>query len=328
IGKVHRRPLVDRLMRALLAAVLTVPSRLRAAAALGRAFAFAAPLLPRRFAAALRLAARLPRGRAGAYAPPVAGAKRGRVALLSGCVQDAAAPAINAALRRLLARGGMESVVLDAPCCGALDAHLGRKDAARDKARAVVAALARAEAGSRFDAVVQASSGCGSMLGDYAHLLAGDDEWAARARDFAALVRDPAEVLAGLDLPFDRGRALPKVVWQAPCSLANGQGVVAEPLDLLRRAGFDIAFPADGGRCCGAGGVYNALEPEMAEALARAKAGALGASGATVVVSANIGCMVQLGGQGALPVVHIAELLDWAAGGPEPAVLKDFAAGL
>lgn len=324
IAQRTKRPLIERLLRGVMAAVLTHPARLRVAAVFASAFAFFAPVLPGRLAAPLRLAARLPSpDRSAAPAPPIAGERKGRVALLAGCVQQATAPGIDAALVRVLARAGIEAVVLDnAACCGALDKHLGRADVARAKARDVIAALARADAAGRVDAVIQTSSGCGALMKDYGHLLAGDVQWAARAKDFAARVRDASEVLAALDLPFRRDLPALDVAWQAPCSLANAQRISAEPAGLMRAAGFKVGLPADGGRCCGAGGVYNALEPEMAEALARRKAEALAATGGSVIVSANIGCMVQLAGRGETPVLHLVELLDWATGGPEPAALR------
>jgi glycolate oxidase iron-sulfur subunit len=323
-----RRPLIERILRGVMAVVLTHPARLRAAAMSARALVFLAPVLPRRLAAPLRLAARLPVPGECEAAPVIAGTRKGRIALLGGCVQQVTAPGIDAALARVLARAGMEAVVLDgAACCGALDKHLGRADAARAKARDVIAALARADADGRVDAVIQTSSGCGALMKDYGHLLAGDPQWAAKAKGFAARVRDASEVLAGLDLPFRRDLPALDLAWQAPCSLTNAQRISAEPVALMRAAGFRVGLPADGGRCCGAGGVYNALEPEMAGALARHKAEALAETGGSVIVSANVGCMVQLAGHADAPVVHLVELLDWATGGPEPGALRGFADG-
>ncbi len=324
-----RRPLIERILRGMLGVVLTHPARLRAAATLARTFAFIVPVLPGRLAAPLRLAARLPvPARPASPRPALAGERKGRVALLSGCVQQATAPGIDAALARVLARAGMEAIVLDgAACCGALDKHLGRADAARAKARDVIAALARADADGRVDAVIQTSSGCGALMKDYGHLLAGDPQWAAKAKGFAARVRDASEFLAGLDLPFRRDLPALDLAWQAPCSLANAQRISNEPVALMHAAGFRVSLPADGGRCCGAGGVYNALEPEMAGALARHKAEALAAAGGSVIVSANVGCMVQLAGYADTPVLHLVELLDWATGGPEPGTLRGFADG-
>lgn len=318
----HRatRPLPIRLFRSLLARILTDRGRARLALRLARRFAPLAGMLPARWAAPLRLAGRVPPSPTIRLAAvnPAAGAARARVAVLEGCVQAALAPGINAALIRVLNRHGIEVVVLrNAACCGALDRHLGRGEAARAKARAIIAAVEGAQA----DAVLQTSSGCGTMMKDYAAVLADDPAFADRAAAVSLLTRDAAEYLAALGLdahPSVEGLA---VAWFAPCSAANAQGVRNEPVDLLRRAGFQVMEPADGGRCCGSAGVYNMLEPEAAEQLATLKAAALGALGADVIASGNIGCMAQLAGRGMPPVVHLVELLDWATGGPRPEVL-------
>lgn len=317
-----RRPFWSRLWRAVLASVLTHAGRARRMMGLARLTGWLAPVLPAMLAAPLRLAARAPRPQ-GAIGPapgtyPAQGTQRGRVALLAGCVQAAMAPGINAALIRLLNRHGIEAVVVnDAPCCGALDRHLGRGDAARDHARAVVAAIGAAAGAEGFDAVLQTSSGCGTMMKDYGNLLAGD----AAAAGLAAKVRDSAEYLAGLDLKF--GAALPALVagWIAPCSAVNAQSVVEAPKALLTAAGITVAEPADGGRCCGSAGVYNLLEPALSGALGDEKARALAALGPNVVVAGNIGCMLQMAGRSPAPVLHMVEMLDWATGGPLPGVL-------
>lgn len=316
------RPRLDRWLRALLARALTDAGRARRMIGLGRLFAWAAPLLPARWAAPLRLAAHAPRPRdavgpaPGTY--PAQGTRRGRIALLAGCVQAAMAPGINAALIRLLNRHGIEAVVVnDAQCCGALDRHLGRGAAARDHAGRVIAALDAAAGADSFDAVLQTSSGCGTMMKDYATLLPGDGA-AARV---AALVRDSAEYLAGLEL--DWRADMPSLVagWIAPCSSANVQGVRDQPRALMAAAGITVAEPADGGRCCGSAGIYNLTEPALAAALGAEKARALAALGPDVIAAGNIGCMVQMAGRSAAPVVHLVELLDWATGGPLPAGL-------
>lgn len=326
------RGAVDRLRRAALARLLTDARRARNLFALARGVRFLAPLLPPGLARALRLAARAaPLDDIGPVpgVHPARGERKGRVGVLAGCVQAAVAPGINAALIRLLTRAGIEVVVLDgAACCGALDKHLGAVDAARAKARAVIAAMEAESAGAGLDAVVQTASGCGTMMKDYGHLFAADPVWADRGRAAAARVRDGAEYLAGVELAFHTGGRGLRVAWQAPCSLANGQRVVAAPVTLLEAAGFRVSEPRDGGRCCGSAGVYNVLETAMADELGRRKAEALGALAQEIVVSANIGCMTQLAGHMEQPVVHLVELLDWATGGPLPVALRARSFGL
>jgi glycolate oxidase iron-sulfur subunit len=325
-----------RLWRAGLAGALARPALVRGLFALARGLRWLMPVLPARLRGALGLAGAWVVRDARPHTYPAQGPAqspahspaRARVGVLAGCVQAGIAPGINAALIRLLGRAGVEGVVLaGATCCGALDKHLGRGEAARTRARAVIGAIEQADAAGPLDAVIQTASGCGTMMKDYGHLLESDPEWAARAKAVAAGVRDSSEYLTGLELSF--GAQLPPltVVWQAPCSATNAQGLGPEAPALLTRAGFTVTEPADSGRCCGSAGVYNILESEMAETLGRLKAEAIDRAGPDVVASGNIGCMVQLAGRLSVPTLHLVELLDWAAGGPVPESLKRYETG-
>jgi glycolate oxidase iron-sulfur subunit len=325
----YRRPILERAFRALIARVLPYPTRFRAVLAFARLAAPLGRILPARFGAALSLA-RVPVRPAPSVADDIGaeGAPRGRVAMISGCVQSVLAPAIDSAARRLLARAGFEVVVIDgAACCGAMAHHLGRANEARAQARVVIEGIAREIEGAGVDFVVETASGCGTMIKEYGYLFQRDPDWAARAEVVSSRARDLsevlAEVLAGGDVDFTKAGIAPlAVAWQAPCSLTHGQKVTAPPTELLTRAGFTVTEPDDGGSCCGSAGAYNLLQPKIASALGAAKAEALGQLGAEVTVSSNIGCMTQLGASGHGPVVHIAEILDWAAGGPKPGALS------
>jgi glycolate oxidase iron-sulfur subunit len=321
-----RRPLADRALRAILARMLPDAERARLLFALARPLAMLAPVLPGRLGAALALAGSAPPAGKPGPAPgiyPAEGARRGRVGVLAGCVQAALAPGINAALIRLLNRAGIEVVVFErAKCCGAIDQHLGRGADARARARAAVAAIAAEMEAGGLDAVVQTAAGCGTLMKDYGHLLAADPEWAARAGTVGQRVRDAGEYLLGLDLPFRSDLPALSLAWQAPCSLTFGQGAAAAPRALLEGAGFAVAEPADAGMCCGSAGTYNVLEPGLAGELRARKAASLDALGADAVVTANIGCLAQLRGAVAAPVLHFVEVLDWAAGGPVPETVR------
>ena len=336
IEKTYVRPLPDRLIRALLAAVLPYPARFRAAlglARLGRPFAglFARVPALKPLAAMLALApARVPSVPRPARPAVFAGGRqrRGRVAILTGCAQPVLDPGINAAAIRLLTRLGVE-VVLPAGegCCGALLHHMGREASALDQARRNVDAwLAEAERGG-LDAIVITASGCGTTIKDYGFMLRLDPAYRDKAARVSALAMDVTEYLAALDLPPPAGAApRPTVAYHAACSMQHGQKIVRQPKELLAKAGYALREPREPHLCCGSAGTYNILQPDIAARLGDRKAEHLAATGADLVATGNIGCMTQLAGRLGVPVVHTVELLDWAYGGPRPAALAAYSA--
>jgi glycolate oxidase iron-sulfur subunit len=229
------------------------------------------------------------------------------VILFPGCVMDAWQRPVHRAAADVLRATGAR-VGLPAPgadCCGALHAHAGRVDEARRLARRVIASMPR-------DApVVVDSAGCGAAMKDYGRLL-GTEE----ARDFAARVHDFAELVAARGEP-----ALwlqeETVVVQDPCHLRHVQHAEA-PVHTLLQGAYGLRTPDDDGLCCGAGGAYAALQPELARAVRDRKVAALraAAGGDTfVVASANPGCAMHLAA-GGLDVRHPAELLAAALAPP------------
>jgi len=333
IERTYRRPWHDRLLRSVLGTLLPRPVLLRLALLGGR---LARPLgrlvpgsgmLSRRLRAILSLAPRhLPSptalDRPGVH--PAQGERRARVALLAGCAQQVLAPEINAATIRLLTRLGVEVVVRpDSGCCGALNHHLGQHAAAMQLVRANVAAWSAEIDGEGLDAIVINASGCGTMVKDYGFLLRTEAEpLRSRAAMVAGLALDISQLLTRLGYAPTRPAPGLTVAYQAACSLQHGQGITAEPKALLARAGFSVVEPTEPHLCCGSAGTYNLLQPTIAERLRARKLDNLRATGAALIATGNIGCMTQLAGSG-LPVVHSIELLDWMAGGPEPAALRD-----
>jgi glycolate oxidase iron-sulfur subunit len=321
IEATYRRPLSDRLLRALLAWVLPWPGRFRAALLAGRLGRFVAPLLPGRLAALARLAGAPPHPPAHVDRPqrlPASGTLRKRVALLTGCAQRVLAPQINEATVRLLQRHGCEVIVAaGAGCCGALTHHLGRD--ALGMVRANVDAWSRDD----VDAVVVNASGCGTMVKDYGFLLRGDEAYAAKAARISAMARDVSELIAELGLEAPVIATGHRVAYHAACSLSHGQRVTAQPRRLLAAAGFDVAEVPEGHLCCGSAGTYNMLQPELAMALRDRKLRNIASTAPDVVAAGNIGCIVQLASAAPVPVVHTVELLDWATGGPVPPALGD-----
>lgn len=326
IEQTYRRPLADRMIRGLLAAVLPYPKRFRAAvrmARFGRPFAGlldrVAPLRP--LAAMLRLAPQaLPPSET--QAPPRPVQRRGRVAMLSGCAQQVLDPGINRAAGRLLSRLGIE--VAPAPgegCCGALVHHMGREAQALDAARRNVDAWLRVADEGGLDAIIVTASGCGTTIKDYGFMLRLDPAYADKAARVSALAMDITEYLATLDLPEPVQRPGTTVAYHAACSMQHGQKITRQPKALLERAGFVLREPREGHLCCGSAGTYNILQPEIATRLRDRKVANIERTGAAVVATGNIGCMTQIGSGTGLPVVHTVELLDWAWGGPKPAAL-------
>ncbi len=321
----YDRPAAERALRAAVARVLPHPGRFRAALALGRLAKPLAGMLPARLRHALTLVPTGGQGADPAARPRVfaaEGTRTRRVALLAGCVQQALAPAINAATIRLLTRHGCEVVVAQGGgCCGALAHHLGRTDEGRDYARSNVAAWTREIEAGGLDAIVVNASGCGTQVKDYGFLLRDDAIWAERAARISALARDVTELMAEIGLGTAGHAPRLAVAYHDACSLRHGQKVTAPPRALLGAAGFAVREPDEGHVCCGSAGSYNLLQPAMAERLRARKAGHLSATGAEIVAAGNIGCIMQLEGATPQPVVHTVELLDWATGGPRPRAL-------
>ena len=246
---------------------------------------------------------------------PAAGARRGRVAMLTGCVQSVVFGAHNRATARVLAKNGWDVVAPPGQgCCGALNAHGGDHARALEMARRTIEAFE----GERVEAVVVNTSGCGAHMKAYGALLADDPAWAARARRFAATVRDVAEFLAMTPL---RGPLAPvpmTVTYHDPCHVVHGQKIRTAPRTLLAQVPeLRVVDLPEADWCCGSAGIYNLTQPEMAERLLRRKVRHVLGTGAAAVVTANPGCILQIQ-QGLreagspVRVLHIVEILDRA----------------
>ena len=318
IEATYRRPLGERLLRWMLARVIPYPTRFRLALFAARLARPVARLLPdRRLRAMVALAPdRLPPVSRNDDAQVFAaqGTRRMRVALQTGCAQKALDTDINDATIRLLTRLGCEVVIpRHIGCCGALVQHMGRLPQARRFAAANVRAFMAVPG---LEAIVINTSGCGTTVKDYAHLLGGED-----AATVAGLALDVTEVLVKLGLPAGAPKGL-RVAYHAACSLHHGQKIVAAPKELLRRAGFEVVEPRDAHLCCGSAGTYNLLQPEISAQLRERKVATLEEKQPDVIAAGNLGCLLQIGQASGVPVVHTVELLDWATGGPVPRNLR------
>jgi len=325
IDEHYDRPWSDRALRWVLARVIPYPYRFRLAllgAKLARPFA--------RFVPDARLRAMI--AMAPKRIPPVSrnddpqtfqakGAKRKRVALMTGCAQRALNTDINDATLRLLQRLGCEIVIPQGQgCCGALTHHMGKTDQSHASASANIRAWMAEVHGQGLDAIVINTSGCGTTVKDYGHMFRGT-ALAQDAQTISALAKDVSEVLVDLDFPECDTQGL-TVAYHAACSLQHGQQIKDHPKTLLRRAGFNVAEPRDPHLCCGSAGTYNLLQPEISAQLKTRKVQTLQAIQPDVIAAGNIGCMMQIGSGTQIPIAHTVELLDWATGGPKPASLS------
>jgi len=332
IEETYTRSWHDRLLRKVLAAILPYPGRFRAAmlaALVGKPLApllGVFPVVGPRLKAMLALApARLPTRSAmegpRSFPPPAVRTKR--VALLSGCAQPVLDPAINEATIRLLNRHGVEVVLPEGEgCCGALVHHMGQEHDALAFARANIDAWMAEAEGEGLDAILITASGCGTTIKDYGFMFRNEPAYAEKAAKVSALAKDVTEFLETLELSAVRDVAMP-IAYHSACSMQHGQQLKDGPKRLLSGAGFKVKEVPEGHICCGSAGVYNILQPEIADRLRDRKIGHIERTKPVLVATGNIGCMTQLAkgfaDKGATtPVVHTAELLDWATGGPLP----------
>lgn len=311
----RRRPLFSATARRLVKETLPYPRRFRLAAAAGRLGAFARQALPAQLAAMLEmLPAALPPAQPLPQFFPAQGKRRGRVALLAGCVQQALAPQINWATLRVLARNGIETVIPPAQgCCGSLSLHIGESAQARTLARANLRAFP-----GDVDAVITNAAGCGSGMHEYSLLFAGKPD-NAQAATFGAKVKDITLFLDELGLTPPPGFKQPlTVAYHDACHLAHAQGVTGPPRRLLAAIPHvQVVEIAESEICCGSAGTYNLEQPDLARAIGERKARAILATGAQAVVTGNIGCLTQIRTHlellgRPLPLWHTVEVLDAA----------------
>ncbi len=247
---------------------------------------------------------------------PAIGPKRGRVALFLGCVADAMFPETNSATARVLQRNGCEVVIPRGQvCCGAIHYHSGVEEPALELARRNMAVFEALE----VDAVIVNAAGCGAMLKDYSHILPAAEH--DQARRFTSKVRDISEYLVALGpipptYPIDQ-----TVTYHDPCHLCHAQQVRSQPRALLSMIPGLKLVPLDESEiCCGAAGTYNLTQPEMSERLGHRKMDHIEATGAKIVATGNVGCILQIARKvkergEPIEVVHPVDLLDRAYGG-------------
>jgi glycolate oxidase iron-sulfur subunit len=272
---------------------------------------------------------------------PALGQRRHRVGMITGCIMDQVFHDINEATVRVLSANGCE--VITPPqqnCCGALHVHAGEAKTGRDLARHNIDVFEP----YNVDAIIINSAGCGSMLKEYGHVLRDDPTYARRAQEFSAKVKDISEflfqypqtdrtngekllpplTLPNTDNPTTKHRQKSTseinhvVAYHDACHLLHGQKIKEQPRQLLKALpGITIVDLKESDWCCGSAGIYNITNQEMAQELLNRKMNNIAATGASVIVTSNPGCMMQIA-MGArqrgleLEVMHPVQLLDAA----------------
>jgi glycolate oxidase iron-sulfur subunit len=252
---------------------------------------------------------------------PAQGEKRYRVGMILGCVQRLFFSPVNEATVRVLTANGCEVVIPKTQgCCAALPHHQGQEEQAKVLARQMIDSFAD----TGLDAVIINAAGCGHTLKEYGHLLQHDPEYREKAKEFAAKVKDVQEFLATVGLTVKLSPLADKpltLVYQDACHLLHGQKISVQPRQLLRQIpGVQLREPIDAALCCGSAGVYNMLQPEVANELGKQKVQNLLNTGADLITSANPGCTLQITQhlqlQGkSISILHPMELLDYSIRG-------------
>jgi glycolate oxidase iron-sulfur subunit len=257
---------------------------------------------------------------------PAEGRRRARVALFTGCIADGVFPETNLATARVLQRNGCDVLVARGQsCCGAIHYHSGREAPTKQFATANLETFARL--GEHVDAIIVNAAGCGAMLKDYGHLL-HDTPATATAKQFAGKVRDMSEFLVQLG-PVPPEHPLPvRATYHDACHLCHAQQIRKPPRQLLEMIPeLELAPLPESELCCGAAGIYNLSQPNMAAQLGQRKTVNILATGAQAVFAANVGCLMQIGRhlreqRADLWVAHPIDAL-WASySGELPAVLR------
>ena len=232
--------------------------------------------------------------------------------LLTGCVQPALAPQINAATIRVLDALGIHALTGTGDgCCGAVSHHLDAIEEAKGFMRRNIDAWWPAiEQGA--EAIVITASGCAPMIKDYGQLLATDVTYADKAKRVSELAKDISEIIAGETLAgiLKRPADTLKIAFHSPCTLQHAQRINGTVEQLLVQAGYELTDVANSHLCCGSAGTYSILQPKMASTLRDNKLASLQAGQPAMIATANIGCLTHMASQAEVPVRHWIECLD------------------
>jgi glycolate oxidase iron-sulfur subunit len=252
---------------------------------------------------------------------PAQGETRYRVGMILGCVQRLFFSDVNEATARVLSANGCEVIVPKSQgCCAALPHHQGQEEQAKALARQMIDSFEE----TGVDAVIINAAGCGHTLKEYGHLLKDDPDYREKAIAFSNKVKDVQEFLMSVGMTAELSPITEKpitIVYQDACHLLHGQKISQQPRQLLKAIpGITLRDPVDAALCCGSAGVYNMLQPEIAEELGQQKVENLLNTGAVLIASSNPGCSLQIQkhleeAEQTIPLLHPIRLLDYSIRG-------------
>ena len=298
-----KRPLVEQIKRRLMLLVFPYRQRFKW---LIRLTSICKPVLPR------TLRKKIPAGQMVSVADAWPQTHHDRkIVILSGCVQPTLAPSIDNSTARVLDKLGISLIQTESTeCCGALSYHLSEHEKAKALARNNIdQCWPYIEQGA--EAIIMTASGCGVTLKEYGTILQYDLDYAKKARQFSALVKDISEVLLDEDLSVFKVANNRKVAFQEPCTLQHGQQLSGGVASILRNIGYAlIDSDKNSHLCCGSAGVYSLLQPELSARLRDNKLQDLLANQPDYIATANIGCLTHLQANTSIKVIHWIELLD------------------
>ncbi|MFW2372387.1 MAG: glycolate oxidase subunit GlcF [Gammaproteobacteria bacterium] len=296
------RSLFNKVIRFSLRKILPYPGRFSALVKLG---SMARPVLPNSVAKKIPSLGKAPVWQKSGHPR--------RMLVLQGCAQSVATPDTNSATARILDRLGIELIAAEkAGCCGAVSHHLSAAEEGLDFMRRNIDAWwPYIEQGA--EAIVITASGCGVVVKDYAHLLANDPLYAAKAKKVSELSKDISEILQAEDLSsLNKHSENRKVAFHSPCTLQHGQKLNGVVETILTDVGFSLTPVMDPHLCCGSAGTYSILQSDLSQQLLDNKLNSLQQGKPELIATANIGCQMHMSTKADVPVKHWVELIDEA----------------
>ena len=331
IERTYKRPLLERLLRNLLAFVLPRPKLFKF---LGSLAMFTKPVhsvLPKKLKHMISF---MPKSFPKSEYPDNIVFKPSKksiskVALLTGCVQKAISPNINDSSINVLLRHGIEVHVLkEIKCCGSLTHHMGKEEVSHQYFIENINAWHKLIEKEKIDAILVNTSGCGTTIKDYGFIFKNHSDKSLRkkAKEVSEIALDITEYLEeSIKLDFTRTNNSKRynIAYHSACSMQHGQKVHSQPIELLKMTGNNILEVPDGHLCCGSAGTYNLMQEEMASELLKRKCENIKKIKPDIVATGNIGCITQISNGTEVPIVHTIELIDWFTGGKKPIVIKN-----